>query len=101
MKRILFVVMIEEIYDRKMYNIYVKQVMEIIQSHNGEYIARSDKILPITGKKPERAIVIAFNSMEKAKKCFFSKEYERIKHLRENNTKSRAFFIDNNIQAVF
>ncbi len=97
MKKILFIVMIEEIYDKKMYDIYIKQVIEIIQSHNGDYIARSDKIFPFTGKKPERVIVLAFNSMEEAQKCFFSKEYEKIKHFRENSTKSRAFFIDNSM----
>lgn len=97
MKRILFVVMIEEIYDRELYDIYIEQVVKIIQSHRGEYIARSDKILPFAGKKPERAIIIAFNSMEEANKCFFSQEYDKIKQFRENSTKSKAFFIDNNI----
>jgi uncharacterized protein (DUF1330 family) len=33
--------------------------------------------------------------MEEAKGCFFSEEYKKIKHLRENSTKSRAFFIEN------
>ncbi|MFH1078901.1 MAG: DUF1330 domain-containing protein [Pseudomonadota bacterium] len=95
MKKIVFVVMIEEIYDQKMYDDYIKQVVRIIQSHNGEYIARSNKILPFAGNKPERSIVIGFDSMEEAKKCFFSEEYEKIKHFRENSTKSRAFFIEN------
>jgi len=95
MKKIIFVVMIEEINDRKMYDEYIKLVAGIVRAHKGEYIARSDKIMPFIGREPERAIVIGFDSIEEAKGCFFSKEYENIKHLRENSTKSRAFFIEN------
>lgn len=96
MKKAVFVVLIEEIYNKEMYGDYIKKVVSIIQSYNGEYIARSNKILPFAGDKPERAIVIAFDSMEEAKKCFLSEGYAKIKHLRENSTRSRAFFIENN-----
>ncbi len=95
MKKIIFVIIIEEIFNKDMYLDYIKQVVQIIQSHNGEYLARSNKIIPFEGEKPERSIIIAFNSMEEAKGCFFSEEYLKIKHLRENSTKSRAFFIEN------
>lgn len=96
MKKIIFVVIIEEILDQEMYAKYIKQVVRIIQAHNGEYIARSNKITPFGGDKPERSIIIAFNSMEEARGCFCSEEYKKIKHFREDSTKSRAFFIENN-----
>ncbi len=95
MKKIVFVIIIEDIYDQEMYTNYIKQVVKIIQAHNGEYIARSNKIIPFSGNKPKRSIIIGFNSMEEAKGCFFSEEYLKIKHLREKSTKSRAFFIEN------
>lgn len=86
---------IEKIFDEEMYAEYIDQVVKIIQAHQGEYIARSNKIIPLSGEKPERSIIIAFNSMKEAKECFFSEEYSKIKHLRENSTKSKAFFIEN------
>jgi uncharacterized protein (DUF1330 family) len=95
LKKIIFVVFVEEIHDQEMYTNYIKQVVKIIQAHKGEYIARSDKIIPFSGAKPERSIIIAFNSMEEARGCFFSEEYVEIKHLREKSTRSRAFFIEN------
>lgn len=95
MKKVVFVVIIEEILNQEMYDTYIKQVVGIIKSHHGEYIARSNKILSLNEYKPERSIVIGFDSLEEAKQCFFSEEYEKIKHLRENSTKSKAFFIEN------
>jgi uncharacterized protein (DUF1330 family) len=95
MKKVVFVVIIEEISNQEMYDNYIRQVLKIIQSHNGEYIARSNKIMPLSGSRPERSVVIGFDSMEEARKCFFSEEYEKIKHLRESSTKSRAFLIEN------
>ena len=95
MKKVVFVVIIEKIYNQEMYANYISLVVKIIQTHNGEYIARSNKISPLIGIKPERAIVVAFDSMKEAEECFFSEEYGKIKHLREDSTKSRAFFIEN------
>ena len=87
--------MIEEIYDMEMYKKYIQQVAKIVENYHGEYLARSNKVLPFMGAKPERAIVIAFDSVEEAQGCFFSEEYEKIKHLREDSTQARAFFIEN------
>jgi uncharacterized protein (DUF1330 family) len=95
MIKVIFVVIIEEISNLEMYESYIRQVVKIIESNGGEYMARSNKILPFTGPRPERSVVIGFGSMEEAKNCFYSEEYEKIKHLRENSTKSRAFFIEN------
>lgn len=39
MKKIIFVVTIEEIYNQGMYAEYISQAAKIIQAHNGEYIA--------------------------------------------------------------
>ena len=95
LKKMLFIVTIEEIHDQEMYADYISQVVKIIRAHEGEYIARSNKLIPFSSDTPERCIIIAFDSIEKARACFLSKEYNNIKHLRENSTKSRAFFIEN------
>ncbi len=96
MKKVIFVVLVDEVLDAELYSDYIRQVAVVIRSYKGVYIARSDKIVQFAGDAPQRAIVIGFDSMEEARKCFSSEEYGKIGHLRENSTKSRAFFIENN-----
>lgn len=97
MKKIIFVVEIEGIYNQKMYSEYIEQAAEIIKKHNGEYIVRSNTIYPFAGTKPERCILIGFDSKEEAYNCLYSEEYNKIKHLRDNSTRSKAFFVENEV----
>lgn len=95
MKKIVLVIEIDEIYDQDSYIKYIQQVVEIIKHYKGEYIARSEKIYSMVGERPKRCIIIGFESKEDADMCFSSDEYVKIKHLRENSTKSKAFFVEN------
>ncbi len=96
MKKTILTILIEKVINQEMYNDYIKQVVQIVNSYGGEYMIRSNNITSFFGDAPKRVIMIAFESMDKAKSCFFSEEYQKIKHLRENSTVSRAFFIENN-----
>ena len=61
----------------------------------GEYILRSDHIIPVSGDwTPQRLVLIRFNRKTDIQRCFGSEEYQRIKHLREQSTKSRSVIID-------
>ncbi len=95
MKRVVFVVLIHKISNQQMYEQYIQLVVEIINAHHGEYLARSNRMTPFCGKQPQRSIIIGFDTMEQALKCFSSKAYSAIKPLRENSTTSTAFFLEN------
>lgn len=95
MQSFLLVVEIEEIFDHELYGRYIREVINIIKSHNGQYIARSDKIHTVAGQKPQRCIIIGFDSKEQIDNFLQSDEYRKIKPLRENNTKSKAFIVEN------
>ena len=53
MKKAIFVVIIEEIFNQEMYKNYISQVVKVIQSHNGKYVARSNKITAFSGPRYE------------------------------------------------
>ena len=61
---------------------------------NGRYIIRGGKTLSLEGDAPKRFVVIAFESMEKAKGWEDSPAYEAIKPIRHSSAKSRVFIAE-------
>ncbi|MGM9946929.1 DUF1330 domain-containing protein [Floccifex sp.] len=77
------------------YQDYIQKVKPIVERYHGRYLVRSNRIVSTKGiRKPKRIIVIEWNSKEKMKACFQSKEYQLIKGLRENNVESEAFIVE-------
>jgi len=60
----------------------------------GRYVARTDSITAIDGTPPKRMIIIAFDSMEKAKAYQNDPSQKDIDANRMKNTKSRAFLAE-------
>jgi uncharacterized protein (DUF1330 family) len=84
-----------EILDRDRYHEYIERASQIIKRYGGEYVFRSENIVPVSGNwRPQRIVLIRFNSKTDLRRCFGSEEYIQIKHLREQSTKSRAVIID-------
>ena len=89
-----------EILDHDKYHEYIDRASRIIQRYGGEYVFRSEHIVPVSGNwTPSRLVLIRFNSETDIQMCFGSKEYLQIKHLREQSTKSRAVIIDQDADA--
>ena len=55
---------------------YVDLAGPAINLHGGKFLVRGGKVLNIEGKKYERIVVSVFDSPEKAKECYKSKEYQ-------------------------
>ena len=89
-----------DVVDPEKYQEYVERASEIVRSCGGQYVFRSDSIVPVSGGwTPHRLVLIRFNSKADMHSCFGSKEYLQIKHLREQSTKSRAVVIDQQADA--
>lgn len=89
-----------EVLDPAKYHEYIERASQIIQSYGGEYVFRSDSIVSVSGNwTPHRLVLIRFHSKTDMHKCFGSKEYLQIKHLREQSTNSRAVVIDQDAKA--
>ncbi len=89
-----------EILDDAKYREYIDRAAEIIQSFGGEYVIRSENIVPVSGNwAPHRMVLIRFNSNTELHMCFGSEKYLQIKHLREQSTKSRAVIIEQDADA--
>ena len=80
---------------RGSYDDYVEQVKPIVESYGGEYLARSENVTALSPlRKPDRVIIVRFQSREKLDACFASDEYRRIMHDRVDNVDARAVIVE-------
>jgi uncharacterized protein (DUF1330 family) len=64
----------------------------------GKFIARTENIVAQDGTAPKRFVVIAFESMDKAKAWDKSPLQEEVNTIRRKSTKSRTFLVDGELQ---
>lgn len=86
---------IDENKGRGEYNDYIDEVKPIVESFGGEYIVRTENLHSFCGdRKPQRVIVIRFESKEMLDECFSSPEYKAIMSKRVNSVDSRAVIVE-------
>ena len=84
-----------EVHDLPTIQKYAAKVPETLAPFNSHYLIRSDKIQGLEGEPPKGAIVmIAFESVEKARAWYDSPAYAAIKPLRQSAAKSRIFIVE-------
>lgn len=77
------------------YSEYTEKVVPIVEKYNGRYLVRSEKIIPLgTDWKPNRIIIIEFDTREHLEECFASEEYRKIAPLREKSVDSNAIILE-------
>ena len=60
----------------------------------GKYIVRTNNITALDGTAPKRFVVIAFDSVEKAKAWNDSADQKQVDAVRTKTTKSRVFIVE-------
>ena len=84
-----------EVHDLPTIQKYGAKVPETLAPFNSHYLIRSDKIQGLEGEPPKGAIVmIAFDSVEKARAWYDSPAYAAIRPLRQSAAKSRIFIVE-------
>ena len=73
---------------------YGEKVPETLAPFNHHYVVRSDKTQSLEGEPPNGIVVIAFDSVEKAREWYDSAAYQAIKPLRLSSTKGRMFIVE-------
>lgn len=81
--------------DKKEYLDYIEAVQPIVRKYQGNYIVRSEKVTPLSKEwRPNRVIIIAFETRDWLEQCFSSEEYKQIAFLREKSVDSKAIIIE-------
>jgi uncharacterized protein (DUF1330 family) len=74
---------------------YAEKVPETLAPFNHHYVVRSSKIQALEGDAPKsRVVIIAFDSVEKAREWYDSPAYAAIRPIRQNAAKSRIFIVE-------
>ena len=67
---------------------------ETLTPFGGRYIIRTDKVTALDGTPPKRFVVIAFESVEKAKAWKASASSKEVDAIRDRTTKSSQFLVE-------
>jgi len=83
-----------DVTDADAFKKYSEKVPPIVAAFDGHYLVRGGKIQEVEGEVPKRIVVIAFDSVEKARAWEYSPAYEAIKPIRHSAAKSRIFIVE-------
>jgi uncharacterized protein (DUF1330 family) len=85
------VVDISEMIDQ---NLFAQQLPTALAAFGGQYLVRAENITNLDGIPPKRFVVIAFDSMDRAKAWSSSPSQKEVDALRMKATKSRQFLVE-------
>lgn len=89
-----YVVAEVEVTDLATMQNYGEKVPETLAPFNHHYVVRSSKIQSLEGEPPKGLVVIAFDSVEKAREWYDSPAYQAIKPIRQRAANSRIFIVE-------
>jgi uncharacterized protein (DUF1330 family) len=90
-----YVVAEVEITDFPAMQKYVAKMAETLAPFNHDYVVRSNNIQSLEGEPPRGGIVvIAFDSVEKAREWYDSPAYAAIRPIKQGATKTRMFIVE-------
>jgi uncharacterized protein (DUF1330 family) len=88
------VIDISEITNPDLFKTLLSKAEAPVTAAGGKFIVRTEKITARDGAPPNRYVVIAFDSMEKAKAWGNLPAQKEIDDMRSKSTKARSFFVD-------
>ena len=65
-----------------------------VADYGGKFLARTEAITRLDGARPLRYVLIAFDSVDKAKSWYASPAWKEVDDMRKELTKSRIFVVE-------
>jgi len=86
-----YVVAEVEVTDPEAYKAYQALTPGSIARHGGRFLVRGGTTETLEGASPKRVVIIAFDSMEAARRWYHSPDYGEARALREKAAKARLY----------
>ena len=88
------VIDIDEITDPEGMKAIPPKAGPAVAAFGGKFVMNTENITAFDGSAPKRFVVVAFDSLEKAKAYSASAPFKEINAMRVKTTKSRLFFVE-------
>ncbi|PKB67219.1 MAG: D-fructose-6-phosphate amidotransferase [SAR202 cluster bacterium Io17-Chloro-G4] len=90
-----YVIVDIEVTNAEDYAKYRELAPPMVAKYGGKYLARGGEIEVLEGDwAPKRLVILEFPSFERAKEFFEAEEYQPVRQVRINATKSKAVLLD-------
>ncbi len=81
--------------DPDVYGEFLERVPAVVEQYGGRYLARSAEVSTMVGDwRPERIVLIEFQTIEQVQEFFASPEYQALVPLREQSATTRAIIVE-------
>jgi uncharacterized protein (DUF1330 family) len=89
-----FMIIQSSVKDAETYRHYIERVFPIVEAYGGHFHVRGENIRALGNWKPERVIVIEFQSEDQIQNWLTSPEYAAIAPLREQGADAQAIIAE-------
>ena len=90
-----YVIVDIEVTDPSAYEEYRKLVPPLVAKYGGKYLVRGGDLESMEGDwAPKRLAVLEFESVDRAKEFYYSKDYEPVKQIRLKATNSKMVMVE-------
>jgi uncharacterized protein (DUF1330 family) len=83
-----------EVLDQDQFTVYAKGAMAAFAIYGGRPLVRGGKVRGLEGTSRPRNIIIEFDSMEAALRCYESSEYQQAKAHRDGNANADLMILE-------
>jgi uncharacterized protein (DUF1330 family) len=90
-----YIIVQVDVLDAVGYEEYKKLAPSSIAQYGGKYLVRGGKLETLEGNwKPNRLVILEFESLERAKEWWSCEEYRLAKHLRHKTAESQMIVVE-------
>jgi len=83
-----------DVSDPETYKLYAQAAVAAFQKYNGRVLARGGRTDVLEGQARQRNIVVEFDSMEQARACFDSPEYQAGRAWRHQSSTGELILVE-------
>ncbi len=89
-----YVIYQADVLDNDRYDQYRAEAAPAVAAHGGTYLVRGGEVDVLEGDPPRgRTVVVAFESMEAARRWYDSERYQHAKTLRDGAVEASAYIV--------